>query len=403
MKVRGLLFSALAVAGVLIGAQGCGSSTEATEGRICTEGAYVFCRCADRTEGTKLCIDGKSFGACSTDGAGECAGGEIDDPQTGEIVEEPVEPGPGNPLETCPGKATAIPPGSDVIIDGDLTGAKDDMKGRAGACAAGAGGPDHVYRLTPTGTGSLAIKVQGFDGLNPTAYFRTTCDDENAQSGCAPPTAANATVTLNPQNVVTGRDYFLVVDGASASSGKYKITARLTGGSFCGDGKIDTNEACDDGNKTEGDGCSNSCKNPNGDPTSAGSCPGQPVHVWSGQTVTGSGSTTTLANNFTNTGTSCTVSTSSLNTAPEHVYEVTAHAAGTLVVTATPVEANFNIQLVARSTCATPSSQTACANSTSAGAAETMNVTVANNQKVYVAVDGTVGTRGSYNISFRIQ
>jgi cysteine-rich repeat protein len=272
MMVRGLLVSTLALAGLLIGAQGCSSSTEATEGRICTAGAYVFCRCADRTEGTKLCIDGKSVGACSTDGAGECVGGEIDDPQTGEIVENPVEPGPENPLEACPGKATALTPGADIVIEGDLTGAKDDAKGKAGACAAGAGGPDHVYRLTPTGTGSLNVKVQGIGGLNPTAYLRTTCDDENAQSSCAPPSAPNATVQLNT-NVVTGRDYFLVVDGASASSGKYKITARLTTGSFCGDGQIDTNEACDDGNKTEGDGCSNDCRKPVGDPTSASSCP----------------------------------------------------------------------------------------------------------------------------------
>jgi hypothetical protein len=32
-----------------------------------------------------------------------------------------------------------------------------------------------------------------------------------------------------------------------------------------------------------------------------------------------------------------------------------------------------------------------------------MTVSVANNQKVYVAVDGAVGSRGSYNITFRIQ
>jgi hypothetical protein len=34
----------------------------------CTPGSHVFCRCSDRTEGTKLCAeDGKSFGPCSTD------------------------------------------------------------------------------------------------------------------------------------------------------------------------------------------------------------------------------------------------------------------------------------------------------------------------------------------------
>src|SRR5258706_10556082 len=35
------------------------------EERLCTPGAYVYCRCADKTEGTKLCkSDGKSFEGC---------------------------------------------------------------------------------------------------------------------------------------------------------------------------------------------------------------------------------------------------------------------------------------------------------------------------------------------------
>lgn len=33
---------------------------------LCTPGDYVFCRCADRTEGTKKCNDdGQSFQACT--------------------------------------------------------------------------------------------------------------------------------------------------------------------------------------------------------------------------------------------------------------------------------------------------------------------------------------------------
>ncbi len=33
----------------------------------CTPGSYVFCRCSDRSEGTKACRpDGQSFDACAT-------------------------------------------------------------------------------------------------------------------------------------------------------------------------------------------------------------------------------------------------------------------------------------------------------------------------------------------------
>ena len=39
----------------------------------CTPGAYVFCRCQDRSEGTKLCQDdGKAFGPCACSGPVEC-------------------------------------------------------------------------------------------------------------------------------------------------------------------------------------------------------------------------------------------------------------------------------------------------------------------------------------------
>jgi hypothetical protein len=45
---------------------GSDAGSDADAGRLCTPGASVFCRCADRTEATKLCNpDGMSFGNCS--------------------------------------------------------------------------------------------------------------------------------------------------------------------------------------------------------------------------------------------------------------------------------------------------------------------------------------------------
>jgi hypothetical protein len=45
-------------------------SSDAPEGAACTAGNYVFCRCEDRTEGTKLCrADGASFDDCKCAGA----------------------------------------------------------------------------------------------------------------------------------------------------------------------------------------------------------------------------------------------------------------------------------------------------------------------------------------------
>jgi len=415
MKLASFVISALAVVGLFVGTQGCSAlSADATkEDRVCTPGAYVFCRCADRAEGTKLCKnDGKTFEACSTDGSGECAGGEIEDPDTGKEVDEngdPKDPGDdkienknGSPIEACPGKSTAISPNVEVKIEGDTTGAKDDGKGKAGACAQGSGGADHVYHLIPSGTGSIDIKVQGSGGMNPLWYVRSTCTDEASQVVCAP--AGAGAIASQKVSVVTGRDYYLFVDGASGSAGKYTVTAKLTTGAFCGDGKVDTNEACDDGNKTEGDGCSNDCQKVS-EAATANGCPGQAVHVWPGKTVAGSGTTIGKGNSFTKTGTSCTVSANDLNVSPEYVYEVTPHSTGNLVVTLTPREAGFNAQIVARRTCADPASQQAgmCANSASAGAVETATFAVTKDEKVFVAVDGALGSKGEFDVTFKIQ
>src|SRR5262245_11425082 len=55
----------------------------------CTPGNYVFCRCADRNEGTKLCKeDGESFGKCEpceTDTNPELQ--EEDDPQPRPVLD----------------------------------------------------------------------------------------------------------------------------------------------------------------------------------------------------------------------------------------------------------------------------------------------------------------------------
>lgn len=415
MRLVEVFGSALALLGVVVSIQACSADSSATsESRLCTPGAYVFCRCADTSPGTKLCKDdGRAFEVCTSGGSAECKGGEIDDPDTGKDVDENgnVIPPPGeekppvtNDLETCPGKPTAVG-GADVVITGDTTGARDDQKGKAGACIAGSGGGDHVYRIQATGTGQLSVKVQGEGALNPTVYLRSTCGDENSQIACAETTGAAGLEQLTT-NVVTGREYFLVVDSASGSAGKYTVTMKLSSSSFCGDGKVDANEACDDGNKVEDDGCSNNCQNVSGNPTTGNACPGHPLTVWPGRTVTGAGSTLPYGNTFTKTGNSCAVSTNNLNAAGDHVYEVTAQAAGTLKVTLTP-DAGINLMIVARTTCTDPTTQplSLCSNVGTEGGVETISVPVTAGQKIAVAVDGagTVNNKGTYNIAFQLQ
>lgn len=90
----------------------------------------------------------------------------------------------------------------------------------------------------------------------------------------------------------------------------------------CGNGRIDEGEACDDGNRRDGDGCSSTC-HPDGAPATAETCsPGQPVAVNKAM-VTLVGSTRTYAADIGVNGA----------TGPDRVYAVTAARAGALSVT----------------------------------------------------------------------
>jgi cysteine-rich repeat protein len=412
--LRDALLSIATVASVFIATQACTQDAKATKDeKLCTPGGYVFCRCADRSEGTKLCKDdGNSFDACTTDTQGTCGGGEIADPRTGQPIQthsaaDPSQIGKNDPpdaIQACPGKSTAVLADQELTLTGDTSTAINDRVARAGACAVGKDAHDHVYRLVPTGSGSLSVDIKGEGDFAPLLYVRTVCDDADSQTSCGPP-VGDKTASLK-LNVVTGRDYFLIVDGTSGSAGKYTATVKLTTKTFCGDGVVDANEACDDGNKVEGDGCSNDCQKVDGNPASGGSCPGQPVDVWPGRTVNGAGSTSTYASSWSTPDGSCI---SGSNDYPDHLYAVTPHASGTLVVTLSKqgTSALNNHMLLARRTCDDPNSTAAdmCSNANGVGVGETMKFAVTDGQKVFVAVDGGGDTNntGDYAISFKLQ
>jgi len=144
----------------------------------------------------------------------------------------------------------------------------------------------------------------------------------------------------------------------------------------------------------------------NGNPTSGGACPGHPVEVWPGQTVTGTGSTASYGNSWAAPSSAC--DTGGTNGYQDHVYEVTPHASGDLVVTLSPPpNGELNLMLSARRTCTNATSATSnmCANDAGTGGGETMTFPVTNGTKVYVAVDGggVTNNKGDYAISFKLQ
>jgi hypothetical protein len=75
-----------------LGFAACVAKTEATKPRICTPGNYVFCRCKDRSEGTKLCSeDGTAFAPCE-----DCLSGSPDN-EIGESEPDAEPPDTGPP------------------------------------------------------------------------------------------------------------------------------------------------------------------------------------------------------------------------------------------------------------------------------------------------------------------
>lgn len=113
-----------ALAALALGAAAaCSSSQDATPGRVCTPGNYVYCRCVDRSEGTKLChADGQGFDACQCDGVGGGIdpGGYDPDAGLGSGPLMPVDPGPppsGPSIDNlCTGKL-GIVAGSNADLD----------------------------------------------------------------------------------------------------------------------------------------------------------------------------------------------------------------------------------------------------------------------------------------------
>jgi cysteine-rich repeat protein len=240
----------------------------ATEEQLCTPGAYVFCRCQDRTEGSKACSDdGLSFGDClpcdATGPSGDGGGGARDvyEPpndarSTGDTSLPPgdsstadttggglcgngtVDPGEGcddgnanGPADAC--SATCVPNGNIASLCGcpgtavHVWGPELDFTGSTGNCSnttsangcssAGKSDSDRAFNVTAHKTGTMTVTVAN-SVFDPVLYARTTCSDLTTEIACKDEGYSNATLTLSFQ-VTSGAAYTVFVDGYGTLSG----------------------------------------------------------------------------------------------------------------------------------------------------------------------------------------
>ncbi len=104
-------FTLLAMGGIVVLPVACKSESTAKPEKLCTPGNYVFCRCRDRQEGTKLCKDdAKSFGPCEP-----CE--TFDNPELPE--DEDPEPRPEDPPERDGGEPGTAKCGDGIVQDGE--------------------------------------------------------------------------------------------------------------------------------------------------------------------------------------------------------------------------------------------------------------------------------------------
>ncbi len=160
----------------------------------------------------------------------------------------------------------------------------------------------------------------------------------------------------------------------------------------CGNGETDPGEDCDDGNVSDGDGCSAVCAF---EPTGPDDiCPG--VEIALGPVVDdqqiGSvgGTTTTVLPQY---GGSCGGS------ANDTVYLVTPTVAGQLTATLT---SDFDAILHARSTCDDPLSEVGCEDAGLDSEPETVSFEVSPGVPVYLFVDGYGGEAGSFTLDVEV-
>jgi cysteine-rich repeat protein len=267
---------------------GCAAETKAKTEKLCTPGAYVFCRCQDRQEGAKLCNEtGDGFGKCEpceTDtnpeidpggtsssgsssgdpfpeddagptGDGSTSGGKCGDGivQAGEDCDDRnTENGDGcdtscklagnNPVATnnCPGLEVHVWGGAHKpTLTGSTTGSGDrGLKNTcpatgAGAASTGKAAPDRVFKVVAHKTGSLKVTISD---ANYNVFLYAVGDgacsgSELVHVACMNGVNGNGNETLSFP-VDAGKQYHVFVDGAGAGfsgdpQGNFRVTFEI--------------------------------------------------------------------------------------------------------------------------------------------------------------------------------
>ncbi len=264
--------AAFASIGIVTLLLACATTPKAKVDKECSPGSYVFCRCRDRQEGTKLCKDdGMSFGPCEPCESYDNPEGPLD----------PGDPGPDDPLpdagrddgtsnascgngivekgedcddrntnetdgcdsncklagltpfasNACPGLEVHVwggahkPTLASTTVGSGNRSVKPNCTTSANATS-GANSPDRVFKVTAHKTGTLNVVTSDVD-YNVFLWASETCQpSENAYFACV-----NQSGGVGPESMTfpvdSGKSYYVFVDGSGIDStrqGNFRVT-----------------------------------------------------------------------------------------------------------------------------------------------------------------------------------
>jgi cysteine-rich repeat protein len=333
-----------------------------------------------------VCGDGKKAGTEECDDGNTAAGDGCSDTCKAEST---------GPEDVCPGIALALTGTGAETRKGSVNGqTSGTFPHYAGSCGGGTG-RDSVYVITPDVTGLLTAKLTStYDSI---LYAQRTCGDSKTEAACHDAAGSKGGETIKLA-VTQGQPVYLVVDGYSGSSGTFTLDVELAT-AFCGNGVAEAPEACDDGNTTNGDGCSSTCALESGGVVF--DCPGQ------GVLLTGTGSAdrkisftgdTTKLGSTTNTVSPAGCTGSGVNA----VYAITPDVDGSL--TANLVAGYDNATLHIRTECDIADTQLDCREATEPLEGLTLTVPVTKGLPTYVVVDASSTTyKGTYVLDVAVK
>ncbi|WP_437275395.1 DUF4215 domain-containing protein [Sorangium sp. So ce375] len=236
----------------------CSGPDDCRDGYRCSEmsGEHMACvpGCTENSQCPALGVCDTLDGLCKL-GETDCSDGEDDE------GDDRVDCADSDCAATCRPLVDAAcadaAPVTTTTIEGDTSLGTRVFEGRCGGV-----GPEDVHLFTPPAGQSGMLRVVLRSGRDHALYARTACADGSTELACKDAIAPSGAGPEEEEIAIAVRkdqEVPIFVDAVtSAGGGPYTLDLSFSPAT-CGDGTVSRPEECDDGNTTNGDGCSAEC------------------------------------------------------------------------------------------------------------------------------------------------